>query len=78
MPTESTAYSQVLGAEIDADSSSMQSILNLLPEAVRDAVKEHFQSRQAVSHPYFLPCRVHLYVMSTLLVAVLVLTYWFY
>lgn len=35
----------VLAAEADADSDTMQSILSVLPEAVRDAVIEHLQSR---------------------------------
>ena len=56
------AQDVVPAAEADADSDTMQSILSVLPEAVRDAVTEHLQSRQAaccpVSKPH-LPCICH-------------------
>lgn len=54
--TASSSQLQVLAAtvvvpaaEADADSDTMQSILSVLPEAVRAAVMEHSQSRQAAA-----------------------------
>lgn len=52
----------VPAAEADADSATMQSILSVLPEAVRDAGMEHLQSRQAACCPVSrpdLPCTFH-------------------
>ena len=54
----------VPAAEADADSDTMQSILSVLPEAVRDAVMEHLQSRQAAALSQGLVCYIF-FMVST-------------